>query len=241
MVVVAHPDDESLGAGISLAQARRITFVHVTDGARSFINALSKGFLTRAHYAQARQKELRHALFTISAEKEFVSLGLRDQRAAYHIAETAKSLRQYCNQYMPDLILTHAFEGGHPDHDATAMAVHLATSGSRTPLYEMSGYNRFGGQDQYGAFVPRPGTETIIVPLTPEEQSQKKAMLAAFSSQKKIVEKFPVAVESFRLAPQYDFRVAPHEGPLYYEAHKLGTTWPVWNELARAALGELKL
>ena len=39
----------------------------------------------------------------------------------------------------PDVVLTHAYEGGHSDHDATAFAVHLAAGvmrreGGKAPL-----------------------------------------------------------------------------------------------------------
>src|SRR3954469_18766827 len=55
-VVVAHPDDEAIGAGAVLRGFRDVTIVHVTDGApRDDGYAGSKGFASRAEYAAARR------------------------------------------------------------------------------------------------------------------------------------------------------------------------------------------
>jgi LmbE family N-acetylglucosaminyl deacetylase len=242
MVVAAHPDDETLGAGAAIAEARRITLVHVTDGAESLRRAKRKGFATRAMYARARGEELQRAFSSVLTEKSFVALGIRDQRAAFHIADVAKSLRDLFLDHKPDLILTHAFEGGHPDHDATAMAVHLAwrTLEMPVPLYEMTGYNNASGKDVYGVFVPRMDVGTTRVFLSPEAQARKKAMLAAFASQNDTVARFPLSSESFRPAPCYQFTTAPHAGSMYYENHRLPMTWRLWRMLARRAAREFE-
>jgi len=237
MIVAAHPDDETLGAGACLGDAKRITLVHSTDGSRSHLKAISKGFATREHYGRARQAELRQAFLLLSVEKCFVSLDIRDQRVAFHIAETARALGRIFVERNPDLIVTHAFEGGHPDHDATAMAVHLAwrTLKESMPLYEMTGYHNATGKDVYGGFIPRSETDAICIVLSPEAQARKKAMLAAFASQKSVVRRYPLDSESFRPAPYYEFSAAPHAGTMFYEKHRLAMTWQKWCVLADQA------
>lgn len=66
-VIVAHPDDETVGAGAHLARTRESelgpTIIHVTDGApRNMSDALAAGFTTREDYARARRRELLAAL-----------------------------------------------------------------------------------------------------------------------------------------------------------------------------------
>jgi LmbE family N-acetylglucosaminyl deacetylase len=41
------------------------------------------------------------------------------QTAAFHMVEIAKRLRNFLRGF--DVVLTHAFEGGHPDHDAVGL------------------------------------------------------------------------------------------------------------------------
>ena len=240
MIVAAHPDDETLGAGACIAEAQRVTLVHITDGSKSRLKAISKGFATRESYGRARQEELRRAFLPLPMEKDFVTLDVRDQRVAFHIAETARSLRRLFLERKPDLILTHAFEGGHPDHDATAMAVHLAwrTLETSVPLYEMTGYHNAPGKDVYGLFIPRADTAVTCVGPSPEARARKKAMLAAFVSQKAVVHRYPVDTESFRPAPCYEFTTAPHAGKMFYEKHRLAMTWREWCVLADRASRE---
>lgn len=62
-VVGAHPDDETIGAGAQLARLRRLTLVHVTDGApRNGRDAAAAGFADPRAYAEARRAELDAAL-----------------------------------------------------------------------------------------------------------------------------------------------------------------------------------
>src|SRR5437868_11862366 len=62
-LVVAHPDDEVIGAGAQFATWRDIQFVHVTDGApRNLSDAKANGFADCEAYARARELELKTAL-----------------------------------------------------------------------------------------------------------------------------------------------------------------------------------
>jgi hypothetical protein len=63
MIVVAHPDDETIGVGAQLCRFPDTLLMQVTDGApRDGRDAATHGYWTIADYAFARQVELRAAL-----------------------------------------------------------------------------------------------------------------------------------------------------------------------------------
>src|SRR5947208_1422367 len=63
MIVVAHPDDETIGMGAQLCRFHDALLIHVTDGApRDGRDAAAHGFRNIGDYALARRAELRDAL-----------------------------------------------------------------------------------------------------------------------------------------------------------------------------------
>ncbi|MBI2399688.1 MAG: hypothetical protein HYV23_01260 [Deltaproteobacteria bacterium] len=66
-------------------------------------------------------------------------------------------------------------------------------------------------------------------------------MLDKFVTQSAVIRFFTVQEECFRVAPEYDFTLAPHEGKLYYESFDWGQDGPGWRDEARRALARLGL
>ena len=244
--VVAHPDDETIGLGGQLPRLDGITIVHVTDGApRSGHDAADRGYASWRDYADARRGELIAAMSLAGVPPDaLVPFGIPDQEATDRIAEIARRLAALFYERTIRHVLTHAFEGGHPDHDACAVAVHLACGilgarGLEPPsLIEMPYYTlgRNGWRVQRFGDVRSPET---VIELRPREQRLKRAMLAAHSSQAAVLSLFPIDVERFRCSPPYDFTRLPNSGWLLYEHQNWGMTGARWLDAAGRALRDL--
>jgi LmbE family N-acetylglucosaminyl deacetylase len=253
-VVAAHPDDETIGVGGHLASLPRATLVYLTDGApRDGRDARDRGFSTPAEYAKARRRELEQALAIAGVPPgRCVHLGVADQEAALHLSDLALELAHFFAAGKPHWVLSHAYEGGHPDHDAAAFVVHAAATlvrhrGSEPPaVLEFASYHAREGGVEVGTFLPPPpelagADDVAIFELTDEQRRVKAEMLACYETQRHVLSAFPLDREAFRPAPVYDFRAPPHPGPLYYEAFPWGLTSARWLELAAEASIRLRL
>ena len=230
-IVVAHPDDETYGCGAALARLHGVTLVHVTDGApRNGIDARANGFSSWEAYAEARRNELDAAIALSGVGSVFsLSLGLPDQEAYLHLAKIVQSLASLFDDRKILTVLTHAFEGGHPDHDAVAFAV--AQAAHNIGIVEMP-YYRLGSSGPLSqCFFEADGSgEEHRIDLTREESKQKKFMIAAFKTQGEPLSKVSTEFETFRLAPQYDFSKEPNGGRIFYEET---FNWGISAELLR--------
>jgi LmbE family N-acetylglucosaminyl deacetylase len=237
LIVVAHPDDEVIGAGALLCHLRNVTLIHTTDGSpRDTSDAFRAGFTTRERYALARRQELNCALRLAHIDPaRAISLGFTDNETMFHLPELCLRLDEQLSLLNPDLILTHPYEGGHPDHDATAFAVHRCARRSDR-IFELTSYHANEAGLETGVFLPN-GEPPVICGLSPEDSLTKTRMLACFQSQSAVLARFQVVPEQFRKAPRYDFTRPPHAGALHYERLPWGITGEHWRELASVCPG----
>jgi LmbE family N-acetylglucosaminyl deacetylase len=173
-------------------------------------------------------------------------MGYVDGEASTHLLELVFDVADLMDEIRPEIVLTHPYEGGHSDHDATAFAVHLACGILRrdnvpTPIVlELTSYHNFSGQRRVFSFLPFMGSEERTIHLTEIEKEQKRRMYQEFSSQKHVLERFPIQLERFRPAPRYLFTEAPHEGQLDYERFCTMITGAQWRQNAGKALETLR-
>jgi LmbE family N-acetylglucosaminyl deacetylase len=247
-VIVAHPDDEAIGAGAALRNFPEVTVVHVTDGAPGDEGyAQSKGFASPGEYAAQRRREVVAALGVIGIPAQRIrGLGIVDGETAWHLVELTEQIADLLDELQPEVVLTHPYEGGHSDHDSTAFAVHLATGmlqrdGKRAPIIlELTSYHNYNGRRRLFSFLPFGNGRVKTVRLTREERRMKREMFKRFTSQLSLLKTFPVSVERFREAPRYLFTVPPHEGQLDYERLCKKMTGAEWRANAEKALEALR-
>jgi LmbE family N-acetylglucosaminyl deacetylase len=157
------------------------------------------------------------------------------------VLETLRELR-------PEIVVTHPFENGHPDHDATAFAVHLAChllreAGEVAPaLVEFASYHDPDGSRRMAvqSFLPA-DTPEILVELDGAERELKGRLVACHASQRHVLHAFPTDRERYRVAPAYDFLAPPHAWRPFYETLFATMTRERWQDLAAQALAALGL
>ncbi len=241
-LIVAHPDDEVIGLGGHLDRLPHIHIVHVTDGAPPDPgDAHTAGCETSEEYAALRFREFAAAMKVVGiGPGQCHRLGFGDQRTSHVMPEVIDAVTEMLDRLRPAVVLTHAYEGGHPDHDTTALAVHIACERLRRhveiAIVEMAGYHQ--GPEGIRTCEFLPGNEAICtLTLNAERRAMKRRLFDCYPSQRETLRYFPMDLERLRRAPRYDFTRPPHPEPLFYDQFRWGISGQAWRALAARVIG----
>jgi LmbE family N-acetylglucosaminyl deacetylase len=177
VVVAAHPDDEVLGVGgtiaILAAAGVRLRLVAVTDGEASHPAA------DPAAIAKTREGESAEALARLGADRvEVIRLGFPDTGLAAREQELSAVLAEQCAGF--GMCLASWEADAHADHEAAGRAARRAARLAGVPVltYPIWMWHWAKPAD------PRvPWYRARRVPLPPEAVSRKQAAIGAFTSQ----------------------------------------------------------
>jgi N-acetylglucosamine malate deacetylase 2 len=251
LLLVAHPDDETIGASAVMPRISDCAVAYLTDGAPldpRFWSPAAKG--SRAEYACLRWREALSALALAGVPPTRIHwLGGVDQDAIFDLPNLIPRFQALLRQLTPQVVITHPYEGGHPDHDAASLVTHAAIEMLRcdqpdTPeLVEMTSYHRRGGKCETGEFLSIPGYSApeLKMVFSPEDRARKACMLACYASQRSVLASLSSPLERLRISPHYDFTQPPHAGKLWYESLGWPTTGARWRESAARVAAQLGL
>jgi LmbE family N-acetylglucosaminyl deacetylase len=242
VVVVAHPDDETVGIGGQLTLFQSLTLVQLTDGApRDGRDAKRAGYTTRRAYAAEREREARNALSRLKVGScRRVRYRIPDQEVVLRLDEVVRALERDLGG--AGLVFTHPYEGGHPDHDAAALAVGIAcaalrrATGTSPQRLEFACYHYGAGQMVTGRFWPDATCTETSVRLAADARARKREALACYVTQSPVIAHFDPDMERFRRTPRYDFRRAPPPGTALYDLFGWRMNSRDWQKHAGAVL-----
>jgi LmbE family N-acetylglucosaminyl deacetylase len=174
VVIAAHPDDEILGAGGTIAllarAGARLRLVAVTDG-----EASHPGTADPAGLARRRIAESAAALKILGADNvEMVRLRLPDTGVADREDDLAGMLRRLCAGF--DVCLAPWEDDAHADHEAAGRAARRATG--HVLCYPVWMWHWAVPGDERV-----PWDRCLQIPLPPDIATGKHAAIQAFTSQ----------------------------------------------------------
>ena len=243
LILAAHPDDEAIGAGGFLDRLHEPILAFLTDGA-------PRNHPRAEELARKRRAESEAAWELTGSEDRILRLGGVDQECAFDLPGLTRAAGIIALTRKPATILTHAYEGGHPDHDAAAFIARqvirvFETAGLPPPqIVEFTSYHNgapFASSPELrtGEFLPS-DSEVRVFHLSASSAEVKRKMFARYESQQAMLRHFPIESEKFRMAPHYDFSKPPHAGALFYETQPWGIDGATWRRLAAQAEAALE-
>lgn len=182
VVIAAHPDDETLGAGGLLARASAagcsIKIVVATDGDASHPGSPTH---TPEQLATRRRAELLAAIAAVAPRAAVSLLGLPDGGLVEHQETLTQQIRaEVAGLNAGTWVLAPWVGDGHPDHEAVGAATLEATAGLSVRVLQ---YPIWAWHWSAPHQLDLPGGQLQRLDLTESELAAKNAAMAAHVSQ----------------------------------------------------------
>jgi LmbE family N-acetylglucosaminyl deacetylase len=180
LVVAAHPDDEVLGLGGTIARlaaaGAQLRLVSVTDGEASHPHSTTQ---VARNLARIRTAETRAALAALGASgAERVRLRLPDTGVGRHEAALTDQLADLAEGF--DAVAAPWSHDVHADHEAAGRAALAAGLRTGVPVLQYPVWTWHWATPQDRRV---PWHRAARIPLTPESLARKRAALDCFTSQ----------------------------------------------------------
>jgi LmbE family N-acetylglucosaminyl deacetylase len=212
LVIAAHPDDELLGLGATVARhvedGDEVTVVIVSEGATSRYDQGAEGTLRDAAGAAARTLGVGDLRF----------LGMRDQYLdAGPILEVTRPIEKVVSEVRPEVVYTHHWGDLNRDHrvvsEAAMVACRPVGDGAPRRLYcfETPSSSEWSSTDLSLAFVPNVFVDATVT------IEKKLAAMARYATEVRPAP-HPRALESLRARARYWGQIV---GKAYAEAFVL--------------------
>jgi LmbE family N-acetylglucosaminyl deacetylase len=229
LILVAHPDDEVIAFAGLMQRMRHAALVIATDGAPRD-SSFWREYGSRERYVEVRRQEAQRVAAMVGGQPIFLSHrvqdGIVDQELFRRLPQAIPALEDVIRATSPDALLTLAYEGGHPDHDACSFMGWWLSRNGKIPAWESPLYHRHSdGSGAVQTFPYLTGLE-IQYNLEAEALQKKVEMLHCYKSQRLVLEEFCPDVERFRPLADYDFTRPPLPWKLNYELWQ----WPMTGE-----------
>ena len=164
LFALCHPDDEM--AVIAFMRRLRATGIPVR--------------VTWSHSTPIRQEESTAVMERIGIDESALTFfGAPDKGITEGLQELRERMGAVVGSFKPTRVVTHAFEQGHLDHDATNLLVNLCFNG---PVYEAPYYHTYMTKFPVINRFSDPLDEECI-DLSREEQAFKRSLIEMYPSQ----------------------------------------------------------
>ena len=167
LVIAAHPDDEVLGCGATIAKMAK-------KGHEIYTLILGEGKTARSEYKpedlEVLDREIKEANEILGVKEIFVEKFPDNRFDSVDILDIIKKIEEYKFKIMPDIVFTHHFGDINIDHQVTYKALLTATRPIKSEIiseiysFEIPSSTEWGSFSRNDGFIPNifeDVTETI--------------------------------------------------------------------------------
>lgn len=218
LVLAPHPDDEVVGFSALIGRRRAVgaavSVLFLTDGLPA-AEVLWPWHRRRRPAMAARRRDEAERVARAMGLETTIFLDIPSRRLKDELTLAGAAIADAVARLGIGAVWAPAYEGGHQDHDATSFLASRLKPG--LPVFEAPLYNFAGGVVRSQAFPSPPGLDAELVALTPEEQAEKRRLLAMYDSERRNLDYVEAGREALRPQPDYDYGRPPHPGKTFYQ------------------------